>query len=227
MFAIFLTEGMNPFYQNIASFPTAVFTFLLALAVLYWLVAVLGWVDIDILDLDLPDGDAELDINSNHSTADALAGLLLRFGLVGVPLTVIVSLIALFGWLISYYCVHFLFGMIPDGLLRWLAGVPVLLVSLYLAVLITAQVIKPLRSFFQATEQHTEKKVLGQAAIVRTARVDEHFGEAMLADGGAGLILKVRSRPDSQFARGDRVVLLEYLAEQNAYQVISEQEFNH
>ncbi|MAS24162.1 MAG: DUF1449 domain-containing protein [Oceanospirillaceae bacterium] len=228
MFFIFLTDGMNPFYQNIASFPTAIYTFLLAICVLYWLVAVLGWIDIDVLDFDPPEAEGNLDINTshNHSTADALAGLMLRFGLTGVPVTVIVSLISLFGWLICYYLVHFLFAFIPHGLLHWLAGVPIFFAALYGAVLITAQVIKPLRSFFQKTEQNTQKRVLGQTAVVRTSRVDENFGEATLADGGAGLILKVRASAGESFAHGDRVVLLEYLPDDNAYRVISEADFS-
>jgi len=57
MFAIFLTDNMDPFYQNIASFPTVFFTFFLLVVVLYWLVAVLGLVEIDVLDFDIPDAD--------------------------------------------------------------------------------------------------------------------------------------------------------------------------
>ena len=228
MFAIFLTEGMNPFYQNIASFPTAIFTVVLAVCALYWLIAVLGMVDIDILDVDLPEADGDLDVGGGTESGgpNVLAGLLMRFGLVGVPVTIIVTLIALFGWLLCYYLVHFSFAWIPDGILQWLAGVPVFLLSLFVAVMLTAQVIKPLRPLFKKTEQETTKHVLGQTAIVRTSRVDEAFGEATLADGGAGLILKVRSGPQESFTKGDRVVLLEYLAEQNAYRVISEKEFS-
>jgi hypothetical protein len=92
-------------------------------------------------------------------------------------------------------------------------------------VLITAQLIKPLRKFFAKTEQYVEKKILGQVAIVRSSKVDENSGEANFDDGGAGLIVKVRAFGEQHFARGDRVVLLEYLAEQHVYRVISEKEF--
>jgi hypothetical protein len=227
MFAILLTEGMDPFYQNIASFPTVFFTLFLAVSVLYWLVAVLGFVEIDILDFDIPDVDADLDINPNSelSNPEALAGLMLRFGLNGVPVTVIVSLVALFGWLVCYYAVHFLLGYVPAGWLYFVAGVPVLIGSLYIAVMITAVVIKPLRNFFKTTRQDTVKHVLGQSALVRTSRVDNEFGEAVLEDGGAGLIFKVRSTGEDRFEKGDRVVLLEYLKEENIYRVISEEQF--
>ncbi len=229
MFAILLTEGMDPFYQNISSFPTVFFTFFLALTSLYWLVAVLGFVSIDILDFDLPDldGDVSVDLGEapDLTNANVLAGLMLRFGLQGVPVTIIVSLIGLFGWLICYYAVYFLFGWVPSGILQIVAGIPVLFVSLYAGVMITALVIKPLRPLFSKAQQESIKHVLGQVALVRTSRVDEGFGEAVLEDGGAGLILKVRSTSGDAFKKGDRVVLFEYIKESNVYRVISEEEF--
>jgi len=233
VFAILLTEAMNPFYQNISSFPTVFFTFFLALTTLYWLVAVLGLISIDILDFDFLDiegadvsGDLDMGEATDLTNANVLAGLMLRLGLNGVPVTIIISLISLFGWILSYYSVYLLFSLVPDGILQYLAGIPILLVSLYVAAMITAFVIKPLRPLFKKAHQTTEKYVLGQVAIVRTSRVDESFGEAVMADGGAGLILKIRSSSDSHFKKGDKVVLFEYVKETNVYRVISEQEFN-
>lgn len=219
---------MDPFYQNISSFPTAIFTFFLALVALYWLVAVLGLVDIDILDIDLPDFDGPTGLNADSEipTPDALAGLMMKFGLHGVPVTITVSFISLFGWLLCYYLVYFLLGFFPEGVLKYLAGIPIFIASLFVATMITAVVIRPLRQLFNKAQQHTEKIVLGQIAVVRTSRVDHHFGEATLEDGGAGLILKVRTIGEQVFKRGDSVVLIEYLENENIYHVISEKEFS-
>jgi hypothetical protein len=227
MFAILLSKAMDPFYHNISSFPTVIFTVLFIICLLYWLIAILGFIDIDFLDMEhFPHGDAATDFHHDLTSADALAGLLLRFGLYGVPLTIIISLIALFGWFFCYYIVHYLFGFIPDGLMHFLAGIPVLAFAFYLAILITSQLIKPLRPLFKKAEQHTVKKILGQIATVRTSRVDNNFGEAILEDGGAGLILKVRTIGDEIFKKNDAVVLLEYLEEKNVYRVISEKDFS-
>jgi len=227
MFAILLSERMDPFYQNISSFPTAIFTFLLAVVTLYWVVAVLGLVDIDVLDFDIPDADGSLgaNVDTDVSIPDALAGLMLKIGLYGVPITIIISFISLFGWLICYYMVHVLAGVLPDGLLRYLIGTPILLVALFLSMMITAFIIKALRPLFKKAQQHTDKLVLGQTVVVRTSKVNNSFGEAILDDGGAGLILKIRSTGEQVFARGDRVVLLEYMKDENTYRVISEDEF--
>ncbi len=225
MFVILLHESMDPFYRNIASFPTALFTVLLAVCVLYWLCAVLGFVDIDFLDFDAPDGEFG-NAGSETTSANVLAGLLLKLGLNGVPVTIIVSIVALFGWTLCYFAVHFLFALLPGGLLRYLLGIPIFLASLYIAAMITSVLIRPLRPLFKSASQDTVKHVLGQTAVVRTSHVNEKFGEANLADGGAGLILKVRAGEGQTFNKGDRVVLLEYFKNSNTYRVVSEAEFS-
>lgn len=219
---------MDPFYQNIGSFPTLIYTILLVVCVFYWAGAVLGFVDLDVIDLDLDSlglEAADANPDSPHSTPDVLAGLMLRFGLVGVPVTVSISILVLIGWLLCYYIVHFIFGFIPGSFLKFAAGIPVFFGTLYLSARITSVLIKPLRPLFEKATQETIKQVLGQTAIVRTSRVDNDFGEATLDDGGAGLILKIRTTGTDRFKTGDRVVIYEKLSEQNIYRVISEEEF--
>lgn len=216
---------MNDFLLTIVSFPTVFFTFWLGLAVLYWLLACFGLIDVELFDVDTPNLDGQLHSHAEHSFAEAFSGILLRLGLNGVPVTVVISFIAIIGWLISYYLSYLEVFLFSYNWLRFVIGIPILFFSLYVAVLITAQLIKPLRKLFAKTEQHIEKKIIGQVAVVRSSKVDANFGEVKFDDGGAGLILMARAIGDQQFVRGDRVVLLEYLSEQHTYRVISEAEF--
>jgi Protein of unknown function (DUF1449) len=218
---------MHDFIQVIAAFPTAIFTFVLGVALLYWLCAMLGFVELDALDVDIPDIDGHMVLNSHqhHSFGENFAGLLMRFGLNGAPVTIVISLVALFGWLISYYPSYVLYHFFGHNFLHFIVGVPIFIGALYFAVIITSACLKPLRVLFAKAEQETTKRVLGQVAIVRSSRVDRLFGEAAFDDGGAGLIIKVRALDDSIFKRGDRVVLLEYVPQENIYRVISEQDF--
>jgi Protein of unknown function (DUF1449) len=218
---------MSSLLLMISSFPTAIFTFVLGIAVLYWIFALFGFVEIDALDVDIPELDGQMSLNAqgDHTFAEMFSGLLMKLGLNGVPLTIVISFIALAGWMISYYISLFSVTLFGHGWIRYITGIPILFASLYAAVLITAQVIKPLRKFFAKAEQQIQKVILGQTAVVRSSRVDQDFGEAFLDDGGAGLILKVRSMSNIQFHHGDKVVLLEYDANKNTYNVISEEEF--
>lgn len=218
---------MSNLLLMISSFPTAIFTFVLGIAVLYWIFALFGFVEIDALDVDIPELDGQMSLNAqgDHTFAEMFSGLLMKLGLNGVPLTIVISFIALAGWMISYYISLFSVTLFGHGWIRYITGIPVFFASLYAAVLITAQVIKPLRKFFAKAEQQIQKVILGQTAVVRSSRVDQDFGEAFLDDGGAGLILKVRAIGGTQFHHGDKVVLLEYDANKNSYRVISEEEF--
>ena len=225
MFAIFFSDVMDPFYKNVVSFPTVVFTVCIVFCLFYWLIAVLGLIDFDFLDFDIPDGDVDFGPDSGVDNVGVLAGLLMKLGLVGVPFPIVFSILSIIGWFISYYAVYFIFPWIPEGPLQFLAGIPMLLVTLYLTALITGKIIKPLRPVFQATNQEVQKQIIGKEAVVRTSRVDANFGEATVEDGGAGLIVKVRSFRDETFQRGDTVVLLEYIETENVYKVIAKNEF--
>jgi len=225
MFAILLSDKMDPFYQNISSFPTAIFTFFLLLCVFFWAVAVLGLVDVSFLDVAEIDGGM-LDLDGDGATIpDGIAGIILKLGLNGVPVTIVISFISLFAWFISYYLVYFIEPLVPVDLAMFVIDIGIFLVSLFLAVFVTAQVIKPLRKLFKNMQKHTSKVILGQTVIVRTSRVDSGFGEATLEDGGAGLILKVRSDEGVTFEKGDELVLFEYNKAENIYRVISKEAF--
>ncbi|GAB1264219.1 hypothetical protein NBRC116493_10710 [Aurantivibrio infirmus] len=227
MFAIFLTEAMDPFYQNVTSFPTVFFSFFLILCFMYGCLAVLGLVDLDFLNFDIPEADLDIDAGDNLSNLNVLSGLLVKLKLNGIPIPFVIFLITLIGWFICYYAVYFIFPFVPDGIIEFLVGIPILIGTLYAAAFITALIAKPLRPMFKAADQQVEKNIVGQIAVVRTTRVDGGFGEASVEDGGAGLIVKVRSYSDEVFARGDRVALIEYVKEEHVYKVISESEFKN
>ncbi|MDZ7923145.1 MAG: DUF1449 domain-containing protein [Marinagarivorans sp.] len=218
MFMFLFSEGMAPFYRIISSFPTVFFTFLLALCLIFWLIAILGVIDIDVLDL--PDTSAD-----SSGMVNGAAGLLMKLGLNGVPLTVSLSLIAIFGWAISYNTTYFSNTESYLLLMRWVANIGIFVIALIGSIFLTALVLKPVRSLFNKMSADFSKNIIGQIAIVRTSRVDTRFGEAVCQDGGAGLTLKVRAYEGVQFKKNDRVVLLEYIESENAYRIISEEEF--
>lgn len=213
---------MDIFFEIIVSFPTVIFTVLLIFGLFYWVLAVIGLVDIDILNFSGADFNAD---GETLSSLDVLSGLMIKLGLNGVPLPIVISLLSLFGWAFSFILVFFLLPIIPTALLKFLAGIPILIGATYGAAIVTGWLIRPLRPLFLASNQEVQKNILGKCATVRTGVVDKTFGEAMVEDGGAGLIVKVRSYKDEIFKRGERVVLIEYLASENIYRVVSEADF--
>ncbi|MGH8760601.1 MAG: hypothetical protein ACREVW_14000 [Burkholderiales bacterium] len=212
---------MEIFLQNALSFPTVLFSFLLCVAILYWCVAALGILEVELLDIE---ADSALD--NQALQPEGFAGLLLKLGLNGVPLTLVLTLLFFFAWIVSYFVELLLLRYLPLGFLRYPLGLGVAFAALLLAVPVSAALCKPLRPLFRKLEATSSTSVLGQAAVVRSGRVTLSQGEAVLEDGGAGLILRVRADEARGFKRGDRVVLLEYLEGEHAYRVITEDEFN-
>lgn len=204
-------------FLNIAlSFPTLIFSVMLLVVVLYWLLAMTGLVDLDIFHVHIGHG-----VEGGGLEFAGVTGLLMRFGLDGVPLTLILSVVTLLAWLISYFAGFFLLHHLPWDLLRYVLGSVVILLSVFLALPFTGLVLRPFRSLFEKAKPVDSVSLLSEVAVVRSPIVSLTQGTAELNDGGAGLILQVRAEA-GLFKRGDRVVLVEYLPEPNAYRVIAE-----
>lgn len=237
---------MMEFFETCLSFPVNIFSGLLIIACLYWLVAALGLVDVDSMDMDMDaggdldlggdldaGGDADFDGLDVSGGAKSLSGLgdfsslLFQLGLYGVPMTLIITFIALFGWFLSYYAFHWFLGVILDpGLIRYALGVLVLLAAFLVAAFLTSQVIKPLRRFFKKEKQITGASLRGRAVVIRSSQVTAAYGEAECQNAGSTLLLDVRpARQGVVFKRGDKVVLLDYDPDRRLYTIISEDEF--
>ncbi len=231
MFAILFSKGMDPFYAIFLSYPTILFSALIVLCVLFCLIAVLGVIDFDFLNFDMPDIDGpDLGLNSGAdgvTNAHVLASLLMRLGLVGIPAPIILFSISLIGWMISFTLSYYVYDYVPDGFLQFIMGTVILVGVLYVSAYLTGIVLKPFKVFFETANQEVQKEIIGKLAVIRTSKANATFGEAVVEDGGAGLIVKVRSYKDETFKRGDRVILLEYAPAEHIYKIISEQDFNN
>lgn len=205
---------MEAFLTTSLDFPTLVYSVLLGVCVVYWLLAATGLVEIDGLDLDL---DAE---------PDGIAGILGRLGLNGVPLMLVLTLVVFFAWVATYF-VHLLVLAHVPGPLRWLLGAGVALLALPPAILATAAALRPLRRRLLLLRPPTEVSLLGRVAVVRTPDIDESHGMADLDDGGAGLVLQVRGDAAAGMKRGDRVVLVAHALDSNTWSVVPERDYEH
>lgn len=214
-----MQESFLIFITKISLYPTVIFTGLVMFVTLYWLVSLLGLTDMDNVEI----GDSGADSNlSDLASTGVFTGLALKFGLYGVPLIVILSLVSLIGWLLSYLYSSLLHQWYDSGLLYYVFGTGALVLVLIVSMWLTGLIIAPIRKKVTNTPKRNASSNLGKTAIVRTLSVTDKHGEAELSDGGAGLILRIRPDMDSKalpLKQGDKVVLVEYLQETNAYRV--------
>lgn len=212
-----MQEAFFAFITKISLYPTIVFTGLVMFVTLYWVVSLLGMADMDSVDVGESGSDAAV---SDLSSTGFFTGLMLKFGLYGVPLVIILSLVSLIGWLLSYLYTSFLHQNFDSGVLYYVFGTGALIFVLVVSMWLTGMIISPIRKNIARIPKRNSANNVGKIAIVRTLSVTDKHGEAELNDGGAGLILKVRSdNSTSLLKKGDRVMLIAYLEETNTYQV--------
>jgi len=213
-----MQEDFLVFITKISLYPTIVFTGLVMFVTLYWMVSLLGMADMDSVDFGESGSDAAV---SDLSSTGFFTGLMLKFGLYGVPLVIILSLVSLIGWLLSYLYTSFLHQNFDSGVLYYVFGTGALIFVLVVSMWLTGIIISPIRKNIARIPKRNSANNIGKIAIVRTLSVTDKHGEAELNDGGAGLILKVRSdNSTSLLKKGDRVMLVAYLEETNTYQVV-------
>lgn len=215
---------MEQFVNTITGFPTVVFTVLLGFTVLYWLLVILGALDIDVIDFDV-DADFDLDVDADATGVSGLAGLLSTLGLSGVPLTVSFSLLIVFSWLISYFASAYIMVLVPGSILLYVVGAVLIVACLAVALPITVQIIKPLRGLFVITNAKSKAQYVGSTCKVTTSNVTASFGQAEIDDGEAGIIIAVRMNKANELKKGDQAVVISYDKDKNVYEVEPEHEF--
>lgn len=231
---------MDEFLSVATSFPTAVYTVLLCVVTVHWLLSALGILEIDTLDGLMPDHIGADGLHGAHGAHGAhahhahdghgaehggMSGLLMKFGLHGVPIMVVITIIAIVGWASCFFFDLYVLGPAKLGALGVVADIATVVGGLLLSIPVARVVLSPVRRMLLRFAPVSQRPLLGRYAEVRSPEVTKTHGQAWLDDGGAGLILQVRADNSGQFVRGDRVVLIEYLEAQNAYRVITGEEF--
>ena len=212
---------MSEFLSVIFGFPTAVFTVLLIVVLFYWLLAIFGLVDLGEHDINAGEvGDpSHLHTDAHSDDLGTLAGYLVAFGLNGVPISVVASLLVLVAWTISALSAIWFLHWVPTDLLRWVAGAAVLLAAAGLSLVITARLVRPLRGVFRTHYATTHASLVGQECTIWTSVVTEKIGRAEVAQRGAPLNIRIWSDAPNSLKRGDKAVIVEYDATAQRYRV--------
>ncbi len=208
--------------------PTLIYTVLLGATLLYWLSVVLGALDLDALGGDGADhggdahhhdagdasGDGDGDGDADHAGHGDLLSALGGMSIRKVPLTISLSFTVIFGWLLSALAVLFVGDLarragVPSAAFNAVTFTLTLLVALRLAGL----AVRPIAKVFEARGATKKEQLTGRLAEVSTARLDARFGQVLVADGGAGLLIDARWEGDRTLRRGERVVITHLDAE--------------
>ena len=190
------------------------FTILLGAVIIYWIIALVGVLDIDALD-GLGDAGIEVDgieadgIELDGIEADGIDGdvgagveaeggvenggsffhaVLKIFGAADAPLIFVISLLSVFLWATNLVGNHY-FNSGNSGLGGLLVAVPSLIASLVLTRIFVVP-LRPVIGLLKNAEKPAE--IIGSSGIVRSSRLDEEFGEVEIESSEKNLILRAR-----------------------------------
>jgi hypothetical protein len=263
---------MTEFLEILTSFPTALYTVLLGVVLVYWVMVVVGVVDLDSVDLGggldgaaegamegvaegtmegvaegamegvaegamegvaegaaegvaegVAEGAAEGAADGATEAVDGagggLAGLLSSLGLRRAPLTVVSSLIIIYGWVLSYVLSALLLPLLSSVIPTILIGLLVLAVAFFAAIPMASITSRPLGRFFVVHKAPKKSSLVGSVCKITTGMVDDGFGQAVFDESGAGMIFQVRCDLEGGLARGDRALIVSYDDKREAYLV--------
>lgn len=223
------------FFEEITLMPTAIFTTLMCVVAGYWVFVLIGALDLDFLggadagdgidldvdagggggDVDLDaggGGDADVDLDADAGSAaggsssfDLLGALKLRT----VPLTVSISFLVMWAWLLCYFGMHLL-GPI-DAIPGWLTGTGVSALAVVGSLFLSSLTVRPFGPIFRTHAAPSKSGLLGEVVTITTGSVTKEFGQARHDDGEAGSLLSVRcDNEDIKLGRGDKAFIVDY-----------------
>ena len=179
------------------------FTILLAVCCLYWLLALLGTIDMDSVDFAF-DSDIDADVGNSGGLFTSFLKLV---NATDVPFMLVFSVVILCKWLINIAAILYWNpeGIVWLGLTTWVVG---FIVSCLLAAVLTKPLV-PVFKAFKAGEDN-EEPILGQPATVVTANLTEKFGQVrVLRQSGAAALVNCRlASGQVELKKGDDVTII-------------------
>ncbi|TMP38404.1 OB-fold-containig protein [Pseudoalteromonas rubra] len=199
------------FLNTAFTFPTVVYSTLLLIVLLFWLISLAGFADPDMLD-----GDADIEVEGG-----ADGGSLWQMGFGGVPLTVSISLIVALSWVVSFYAQKLFAYLLGDGVMFYLTGGAFMLGSLFVALPLAAAAVRPLRGVFDSQQTSSKDALVGLECVIATGKVTATFGQARVSHEGSEQLVEVRCDEENTFTQGDKALLIEHNTTTHSYTIVT------
>lgn len=202
---------METLRQIALSFPVVVFSALLPLVLLYWLLVLLRLAPLELFARDSLKGD--------H-----LASTMVALGFAGVPVSFALSVLLGLAGALTLAIELAVLRWLPLGLFRIPVGVAVLWAAFVLASPVAAMVCHGLQHRFHRLAQSQPRCLLGEVVQVRSVPDAQGWATAVLVDDPACEV-RLHAKPGDLPRPGERRVLVKFVAEESAYRSVAEDRY--
>lgn len=208
---------MRELWEHAILFYNLPLTILLGLVLVFWLVSLLGAVDLDGLDLDF-DVDADVDGDGASSGLSGLFAFVMRFvNAQDVPVTIILSLLSVFMWATSLLAN----SSLNPGHSGWIA-LGLFLGNFFFSAILVKAITQPLRPFLRSLKaEDTPEPLIGLVGTVKSGLLDKDFGQVEVprASGAPALLNAILPDGHESLPRGSQVLVFDFDAERDKYLV--------
>lgn len=207
---------MTEFFHHVFSPQNMLATFILCFCLVYWLIVILGAIDVDMIDFDL-DVDTDIDVDMDADVSNAgesgvawLNKILMFFNLGKVPFMVWLTIVSIPLWvgsiMISFLLSNYSF------LLSLLYFIPLLIGSMIIAKPLTWPFVK---IFATLDKTNAKKELIGRVGRVVLAGTSERKGQIEISYEGSTISLYVLpASKDIKLEKNMEVLVLEKLDDQ-------------
>lgn len=188
-----MNELLKTAITGVNIIPTA----LLGLIVLYWLIVIIGAIDIDFFDIDV-------DLDGSEPSSGIINGLFSFLNVAELPFMLVFSILALNFWILSML-IYFL-PLPVGGLINGILLIPALSIS----ILTTKAITQPLKKIFRNTYSgHNEgNHIIGHICTLVYNLSDRKLGQADINMEGSWLRINVKAEGDETFKKGEKALVI-------------------
>lgn len=190
-------------------------TVLLIFVLVYWIIVILGVIDVDTVDVDL-DLDVDVDVDADVDVEVELGGLasVLSFFNIGhMPLMIFITFFSLPLW-VSSILVNDFFG-IQSFLPGLVTFFPLFIGCLFVAKFLTI----PIAKFYRKIRQNTEavKYIVGQICIAKLPISESSLSQAEIKVNGTSVLINAKTRNGLSIPKGEKALVIEHNKEEKFY----------
>ena len=191
-------------------------TVLMAFVLIYWIIVIIGVIDINTLDFDLDvEADVDVDVDMDGDVevgGEGLAGVLSFFNIGHMPFMIFLSFLVFPMWFLSILSAQYL----GDTNTLASAGILILvfIVSLFIAKILTT----PIAKFYMKLRKEDEAvDPMGKRCKVLLTVRSDSIGQAEIKANGTSILISAVTRDGVEIKKGEYALVIDYIKDGNHY----------
>lgn len=209
-----MIELLHATFSPVNLIPAILLVFVLA----YWLLVVLGVLDMSAFDIDIDidvDTDVEVDAEvctEGEASVSWLNNILAFFNLDKMPLMVFMTFWALSIWIVSILVNHYTGN--NSFILSLAFLIPTMIGSLFIAKIFTLPFVRVFQELDKDADSTAE--LFGRECKVILPATDQKMGQAELFIDGSNYRLNIKTKQD-EVKKGENVLIINFIEAENCY----------